>query len=105
VTRRALISAQLIALAPLAPPGDRELTLDHAEDSPGLRKASPAKAAWLALVAYVRHNYTDYDGMLEDGYDVSSARHFCLTEINAVLCSWGCSRLVSGEEDSIEPEL
>lgn len=98
MSRRVLIGAELSALAPLAPRGDRQLILDHAEDSPGLRKAVPAKAAWLSLIAFVRHNYTDYDSLLSEGYDVASARHFCLEQINDILRAWGCRRLVSGDE-------
>jgi len=98
VSRRALTADSLSTLVPLAPHGDRQLILDHSEDSPGLRKAAPAKAAWLSLIAFVRHNYTDYDALLAEGYDVLSARHFCLAQINAVLQEWGCRRLVSGEE-------
>lgn len=98
MSRRALIDAALSALAPLVPNGDRQLILDHAEDSVGLRKAAPAKAAWLSLTAFVRHGYTDYDALLNDGYDVASARHFCLEQINDVLRAWGCRRLVSGDE-------
>lgn len=98
MSRRALIAESLSALIPLAPQGDRHLILDHAEDSPGLGKAAPAKAAWLSLIAFVRHNYTDYDTLLADGYDVLSARHFCLAQINDVLQAWGCRRLVSGDE-------
>lgn len=97
--RRTLVAAELIALAPLTPEGDRALILDHAEDSPGLRKAAPGKAAWLSLVAYVRHNYSDYDALLLDGYDVASARHFCIDEMNQILQAWGCRRRIDGDMD------
>ncbi|PKU22887.1 DUF2293 domain-containing protein [Telmatospirillum siberiense] len=97
--RRTLLAAELAALAPLTPEGERQLILDHAEDSSGLRKALPSKAAWLSLVAFIRHNYSDYDTLLRDGYDVASARHFCLDEMNEVLRAWGCRRLVDGNSD------
>jgi len=84
-------------IAPLIPEFDRAAILDHAEDSRGLKPASPQAAAWASLVAYVRHTYTDYDDLLADGYDVDSARHFVLDGINAVLADWGCRRRVSGE--------
>ncbi len=99
MSRRLLVGRQLAALAPLAPDSETGFILDHAVDSPGLRKAAPATAAWLSLIAYVRHNFTDYDAMLNDGYDVASARHFCLAEINEVLKAWGCRRLVRGDEE------
>jgi hypothetical protein len=100
VRRRDLIGTALATLAPMVPNSEREMILDHAEDSPGLRKATPAKAAWLSLVAFIRHNYSDYDSLLAEGYDSLSARHFSLEQINAVLQAWGCRRLVSGDEDT-----
>lgn len=81
-------------IAPAVPAFDRAAILDHAEDSPGLRKASPQSAAWAALVAYVRHTYTDYDDLLADGTDVDAARFFVLAEMNDVLARWGCRRRV-----------
>lgn len=96
MTRRALIDAELTALAPSIPPAERRLVLDHALGSPGLGKAAPAKAAWLSLVAFVRHAFTDYDDMLDDGYDAASARHFCLPVMNAILKDWNCRRLIDG---------
>ncbi len=103
MNRRAVIDAALFALVPRAADGDRQLVLDHALDSPGLRKAAPAKAAWLSLIAFVRHNYTDYDALLDDGYDVLSARHFCLAQINDVLRAWGCRRLVGDDAEDGTP--
>ena len=50
--------------------------IDHALDSAGLKSAAPETAAWLSLVAYVRHVFTDYDDLLAQGYDRDSARHF-----------------------------
>ena len=64
----------------------------------GLRQRRPLEAAWLALVAYVRHALTDYDALLDDGYDQDSARFFVLDDINAVLERWGVRRRVSGDE-------
>ena len=45
-----------------------------------------------SLAAYVRHVFTEYDALLEDGYDPDSARHFVLDDINAVLEGWGVRR-------------
>lgn len=81
-------------IAPAVPAFDRAAILDHAEDSPGLRKASPQSAAWASLVAYVRHTYTDYDDLLADGTDVDAARFFVLDAMNDVLTQWGCRRRV-----------
>lgn len=97
-SRRDRIAEALAIIAPQVPAFDRAAILDHAEDSPGLKPASPQAAAWASLVAYVRHVHTDYDDLLADGYDVESARHFVLDEINAVLAEWGCRRRVDGSD-------
>ena len=55
-------------------------------------------AAWLSLTAYIRHRLTDYDELLDDGYDAESARFFVLDDMNGVLEEWGSPRRVSGEE-------
>ena len=47
--------------------------VDHAVDSRGLSTASSETAAWLSLVPYVRHTFTDYDELLAEGYDPDSA--------------------------------
>ena len=69
--------------------------MDHALDSPGLKSSSPETAAWLSLVAYVRHTLTDYEELLGQGYDRESARHFVGAEIERVLKSWGVRRQLS----------
>ncbi|MDR3435396.1 DUF2293 domain-containing protein [Telmatospirillum sp.] len=97
MSRRERISEELDTLAPGIPDTDKTLILDHAEDSAGLRKGSPAKVAWLSMVAFIRHTYTDYDALLADGYDVESARHFCVEQINEVLEEWECEKQVSAE--------
>jgi hypothetical protein len=96
--RRADIEAALRRLAPHIPPHEFGAVVDHALDSGGLRAASPEAAAWLSLVAYVRHTFTDYDERLEQGYDRDSARYFVADEINAVLESWGTKRKLSEED-------
>lgn len=100
-SRRAAILDALRALAPDIPRFDLEAAADHGIDSPGLRKAAPAVAAWLSLVAYVRHVHTDYDALLEDGYDTDAARFFVLDALNGVLGDWGCRRRAGGGD---EPE-
>lgn len=97
--RRSRIEDALRRLAPAIPRFDLHAAADHAEDSPGLRKAAPETAAWLALVAYVRHAHTDYDALLEEGYDPDAARFFVLEAMNDVLQAWQCRRTVSGEEE------
>ncbi len=72
--------------------------VDHAIDSRGLRTAVPETAAWLSLVAYVRHAFTDYDELLAQGYDQDSARFFVADEIAAVLGRWGVARRLAPED-------
>jgi hypothetical protein len=99
MSRRSRIEAALGQLAPKMPRHEFIAVADHAVDSPGLRTAAPETAAWLSLVAYVRHRFTDYDELLAEGYDSDSARFFVLVEMNAVLASWGATRRVSAEEE------
>jgi len=60
--------------------------------SEGLASASAEAVAWLSLVAYARHVFTDYDELLAQGYDRDSARFFVASEIDAVLNGWGVHR-------------
>jgi hypothetical protein len=97
VSRRSDIESVLRHLAPKIPPHEFGAVVDHALDSDGLRTAAPENAAWLSLVAYARHTFTDYDELLAQGYDRDSARHFVAEGIDAVLKGWGVRRSV-GEE-------
>jgi hypothetical protein len=97
--RREAIATALGRLAPRLPSFEAEAALDHALSSAGLRGAVPETAGWLALVAYARHVFTEYDDLLAEGYDRDSARHFVLDDLNAVLAEWGCRRRVSEEID------
>lgn len=64
-----------------------------------LRHLPPSIAGWQAITTHIRHNHTDYDALLADGYDAESARHFVLEDMNEVLMSWGSSKLLSYDED------
>jgi hypothetical protein len=98
LSRRAEIESALRKLAPHVPAHEFGAVVDHALDSPGLKSAVPERAAWLSLVAYVRHAFTDYDDLLNDGYDRDSARHFVAAEIGAILGSWGVRRALTPED-------
>jgi hypothetical protein len=96
--RRADIEDALRRLAPRLPAHEFGAVCDHAMDSPGLRAAVPETAAWLSLVAYARHVFTDYDDLLAQAYDQDSARHFVFDDLQAVLDGWGTKRrLAAGE--------
>jgi hypothetical protein len=98
MAKRSDIEQALQRLAPKIPPYEFSAVIDHALDSPGLRTASPESAAWLSLVAYLRHALTDYDELLAQGYDQDSARFFVADEMQAVLQDWGVRRkLAAGD--------
>ncbi len=95
---RDAIEAALRRIAPKVPAHECGAIVDHAMDSVGLSTASAETAAWLSLVSYVRHVLTDYDEMLEHGYDVESARHFVAPDMDAVLAEWGVRRKISATD-------
>jgi hypothetical protein len=98
LSKRAEIEAALRRLAPRAPPHELGAVVDHALDSRGLRTSAAETAAWLSLVAYVRHAFTDYDELLAQGYDRDSARHFVAGDIETVLGEWGATRRLGAQE-------
>lgn len=98
MAKRSGVEAALRRLAPKIPPHEFAAVADHAMDSAGLRQASPETAAWLSLVAYVRHVLTEYDDLLDQGYDAESARHFVAADMDAVLQGWGVRRRIADED-------
>src|SRR5262245_53802308 len=92
------IETALRILAPRIPLHEFGAVVDHALDSQGLQTASAETAAWLSLVAYVRHVFSDYDELLSQGYDRDSARFFVAADIEAVLTDWGVRRRLSAED-------
>jgi hypothetical protein len=94
---RTEIEAALRRLAPRIPAHEFVAVVDHARSSRGLRVASPEEAAWLSLVAYVRHALTDYDELLQQGYDADSARFFVADEMETILRGWGARRKLTAE--------
>jgi hypothetical protein len=99
MTRREAIESAVRILAPRIPRHEFEVVTDHALGSRGLHTASPETAAWLSLVSYIRHQLTDYDGLLDEGYDVESARFFVLDDMNAILEGWGSPRRVKADDE------
>jgi hypothetical protein len=98
VVKRAGIETALRRLAPDIPDYEFRAVADHAMDSVGLRTASPETAAWLSMISFIRHVLTEYDALLEEGYEQDSARHFVADDIKAVLKEWGVNRPF-GEND------
>ncbi len=93
------IAKMLTALLPMAPYSDIEQIRSDAS-APHLRALPPGIAVWLATVAHIRHQHTDYDRLLAEDYDRDAARFFVVDEINRVLTSWRATRLLDpdGEE-------
>jgi hypothetical protein len=100
MNRREAIESAVRILAPRIPRHEFEAVTDHALGSRGLQAASPEAAAWLSLVAYIRHRLTDYDNLLDEGYDQDSARFFVLDDINATLEGWGSPRQVGAGDEA-----
>jgi hypothetical protein len=98
MAKRSDIESALRRLAPRVPPHEFQAVADHAMDSPGLSTASPESAAWLSLVAYVRHVFTEYDDLLAQGYEQDSARFFVLADMEAKLTEWGVRRKLNQDD-------
>ena len=98
MTKRSDIEEAVRSLAPRIPDYEAGAIADHAVDLRGLNCASAQSAAWLSMVAFVRHALTEYDALLEEGYDQESARHFVADEIRSVLNEWGVSRPLTPQD-------
>ncbi|WP_127522808.1 DUF2293 domain-containing protein [Mesorhizobium sp. Z1-4] len=96
--RQRAIAKALTALLPIAPYADIE-AIREAALARKMRELPPSIAVWIATVAHVRHVHTQYDQLLDEGYDRDAARHFVIDEINQVLTAWRATRLVEEDED------
>lgn len=85
------------ALCPQAPYADAQQILEaaNAQDKKSLPRSI---TLWLVLVAHIRHQHTEYEKLLEEGYERDAARHFTREAINTVLRKWGCNRVLENEE-------
>lgn len=95
--RQTEIAKALRRLTPMIPFNEAEEVKQLARQ-PHLRNLPPPVSVWLSLVAHIRHVHTDYDMLMDDGYDRDAARHFVLDDINTVLESWQATRLLDGSE-------
>jgi hypothetical protein len=95
--RRALAKA-LTLLLPMAPYADMEKIRAEA-GAVHMKTLPPSVAVWLATVAYIRHEHTDYEALLQEGYDRDAARFFVIDQINAVLTAWRSTRLLDPDEE------
>ncbi|MBN9243292.1 MAG: DUF2293 domain-containing protein [Mesorhizobium sp.] len=95
--RRALAKA-LTLLLPMAPYADIEKIRADA-GAVHMKALPPTVAAWLATVAHIRHVHTEYETLLEEGYDRDAARFFVIDRINAVLTAWRATRLLDPDDE------
>lgn len=95
--RQRAIAKALTTLLPLAPFADMEVIRQMAGRKK-MKSLPPQFSVWLAAVAYVRHNYSDYDALLEEGYDREAARFFVVDAINEKLTEWRSTRLLDPDE-------
>jgi hypothetical protein len=84
-------------LLPRVPYADAEPIFAAALTGVKLRSLPPTVAVWLAAVSHIRHVHTDYDGLLAEGYDRDSARHFVAATMDDVLLDWGARRTVDAD--------
>lgn len=102
--RQAAVSGALAALAPMMPLEDAE-AVKALVARPHMRALDARRAVWLAAVSHIRHAHTDYDALMDDGYDRDAARFFVLDDVNAVLERWQATRLLDADDDTLlEPE-
>lgn len=98
--RRRAIAKALTLLLPMAPYSDAEKIRTDA-GAVHMKMLPPTVAVWLATVAHIRHEHTDYDSLLAEGYDRDSARFFVIDKTNEVLTRWRATRLLDpGDEDA-----
>lgn len=95
--RQKAIARNLTLLIPGAPFIDAE-AIREAAGSKHMRNLAPPVALWLAAIAHIRHQHTEYDALRDEGYDHDEARFFILGEVNDVLDSWGSTRRLTSEE-------
>ena len=96
--RQRAIAKALTALLPLAPYSDTEKIRAEA-GARHLKTMPPQIAVWLAAIAHIRHEHTDYERLLAEGYDRDSARFFVVDQTNEVLTRWRATRLLDPDED------
>jgi len=96
--RQRAIAKALTLLLPAAPYADTEPIRDAAL-ARKMRDLPPSIAVWLATIAHIRHEHTDYDRLLAEGYDREAARFFVIDAINDVLTRWRATRLLEADDE------
>lgn len=94
--RQKAIHKAIRELIPLVPYSDF-LPIATAARAKHMRDLTPVNGAYLATVAHIRHQHTDYDALRDEGYDHDSARFFVADAIEDKLREWGSTRGLDGE--------
>lgn len=91
--RRKEIELALRILAPRIPFYDAE-QVREAAIAPHMRSLTAHNAARLTLLAYIRHTYTDYDKLRDEGLDKDSALYWINAQITEKLNEWHANNLL-----------
>jgi hypothetical protein len=100
--RRKDIAQALTLLAPRMPFYDAE-QIREAACAPHMRTLTPQNAVRLAALAYIRHTYTDYDKLRDEGLDKDSALYWINDQVIEILNQWNAINLMSDSGHSIIP--
>lgn len=95
--RQKAIAEALTLLLPAAPYADIEAIRFDAT-SRHMVDLVPQVAVWLATIAHIRHQHTDYDELMDDGYDKDAARFFVVDQTNEILTQWRATRLLDPDD-------
>ncbi len=101
--RQRAIHKALRELIPLASYADFA-PIAEAARSKHMRDLTPVNGAFLATIAHIRHQHTDYDALRDEGYDHDSARYFVADAMETKLREWGSSRGLDGEFSELDTE-
>lgn len=96
--RQREVAKALTMLIPLSPYADAEIIREMAL-ARRMRDLPASIAVWIAAIAYLRHEHTEYDALLAEGYDRDAARHFVVDQINETLTRWRATRLLDPDDD------
>ena len=96
-SRRRATGRALTALLPMAPYSDIERIREMAHAAK-FRDLPVSIAVWLAAIAHIRHEHTEYDSLLAEGYGQEAARHYTMDAINECLTRWRATRLLEEDE-------
>jgi len=95
--RKKAILKQLRALVPMANMADFQ-AMETVATAGHLRHLPPSIAAWQAVTTRARHAHTEYDALLEEGYEPDAARFFVVQDMKDVLDQWGCTKALETDE-------